>query len=113
MRILDQDFQEVTAITPGTMYNVEVSNFNNCTDPVQSMQIIQVSEDTGGGQEPMNIGTLLSTIQPGETSVITAGFVLPQDAASGTQYIAEAFNWVSWESMQPLSTPESSNFEAA
>jgi hypothetical protein len=119
MRLLDQNFEEIQSAVPGTMYNIEVSNSNTCEDPVTSMQIVQVTEIVQGTPMPVSsIGTVKSAIQPGTTSVITSGFILPSDAQSGDHFRASAFNWNKWiypvdPAFTILSEPGSLDFQAA
>ena len=97
MRILDANFNEVSEILPGRMYNVEVTNENVCQDPVKPMQIVEIFE----GQTPVNIGTLSAWIDGGESFTVTVGFTMSQNAAPGTQYTAKAFNWNHWIDQDP------------
>jgi hypothetical protein len=113
IRVLNATFHEVTTISPGAMYNIEVQNKNICGDPVTSMQIIQVLR----GLTPINIGTVTSTISPGTTSTVSVGFVLPSNAYSSETFKADAFNWNHWIDQNPgtfeiLSEPGSIVFQA-
>lgn len=113
IKVLNNDFNEDYYIMPGEMYNVEIVTYNDCEDPVESMQIVQVDKI---GNTPVNIGTVKSTISPYSTSTVTVGFVLP-GVGMGTQFEASAYNWNHWISQSPgtweaLSAPASVGFEA-
>lgn len=113
LRVLNAGMQEVTEIEPGAMYNIEVTNYNDCDEPLESLQIIQISEDS----TPVNIGSVMSTIDAYSESTVTAGFILPNDTASGTTFDVDAYNWNAWMqldpgSWEPLSEPDSTSFLA-
>ncbi|MBN2101453.1 MAG: hypothetical protein JW716_01115 [Candidatus Aenigmarchaeota archaeon] len=111
VRILNANFDEVTSILPGRMYNVEVTNENTCEYDVQTMQIVEIFR----GSTPKNIGTVTAIIDAGETSTITVGFTMPNDATPGTAYTAKVFNWNHWIDQSPgtfqiLSEPAEEGF---
>jgi hypothetical protein len=118
MKVLNRTFDEVTKIVPGTMYHIRVSNKNTCVDPITSMQIIEVGKQSSP-LTLINIGTLTSIIAPGSTSVVTIGFVLPNDLNAGDTFNATAFNWNRWidqpspPPFEILSETKSVTFQAA
>jgi len=95
--VLDSNFQPATKIHPGEMYNIQVTNFNDCNYDIDSMQVVQISEDG----EPLNIGTVTSTILAYDSSVITVGFILSSDTPLGELFNVEAFNWNHWITQDP------------
>ncbi len=97
MRILNSIQQEDNTIPAGTMYYVEISTHNGCDHNVQSMQIAQVLK----GQMPVNLGSVTSTINQGDTSVVTAGFIMPNGTTPGTGFTANGFNWNHWINQNP------------
>ncbi len=98
VQILNSTFNETASVGKGKFYNVKVSNTNVCSDPVETMQIVQIMK----GTLPINLGTVTSTIAPGTTSYITLGFTMPQSADTGA-YNANAFNWNHWIDQDPSS----------
>lgn len=112
LRVLDSMFNPVSEVEPGTMYNIEMTNENTCEDPIESLQIVQISTSL----VPVNIGSVKSTIGALSESVVTAGFVLPNDTASGTTFDVDAYNWNMWDmqdqSWEALSEPASTSFTA-
>jgi hypothetical protein len=114
MRVLNSTFDEDSTILAGTMYNVEMSTYNNCDAPVSTMQIVQVLK----GAMPVNLGTVTSTIQPAQTSTITVGFIMPPGTAPGTGFTANGFNWNHWIDQSPgtfeiLSGTSQAGFQSA
>jgi hypothetical protein len=97
MKVLNSTFDEDYTIPAGTMYNIEMITYNNCDVPVSSMQIVQVLK----GAMPVNLGTVLSTIQPADTSEITVGFMMPPGTLPGTGFTAMGFNWNHWIDQSP------------
>jgi hypothetical protein len=97
MKVLNSTFDEDNTIPAGTMYNIEMSTYNNCDYEVSSMQIVQVLK----GTMPVNLGTVISTIQPAQTSTITVGFMMPPGTAPGTGFTAKGFNWNHWIDQNP------------
>ena len=117
IKILNSSMDETTTIIPGASYYVQIRNNNPGEDPVESLQLIMVSEGSEAPLIPLNLGSVKSTINAGETSEITVGFQLPGSATSGTAYTVNAFNWNDWASLPgggtALSEPLSATFHAA
>jgi hypothetical protein len=113
MKVLNSVQQEDYTIPAGSMYYIEMSTYNDCAYDVQSMQIIQVLK----GLMPVNLGSLESSIHPSETSIIKAGFIMPQGTSPGTGFMAKGFNWNHWIDQSPstfeiLSEPSQVAFQS-
>jgi hypothetical protein len=111
LAVLDMNFSETDEIEPGEMYHVRVTNENVCDYDIVSMQIVEIKE----GETPINLGTVTSTIEAFDSSVITFGFVLPLDTAEETINV-NAYNWNQWIDQpgdwEALSEDASTSFES-
>lgn len=117
IKILDVNKSETTTIIPGAWYYIQVKNENLGEEPIESLQIIQIGEGSQAPLVPLNLASVRSTINAGNTSEITIGFELPASASSSTVYTVDVFNWNDWAS-QPgggvaLSESRSATFQAA